>query len=144
MRIGLNVKYIVAILIFAGISGGWWFYYGADDSAKNNFTPEQALLMTIGDKCAGIAENSIANKVPVVEFQKLELLSQRITVLTNCMHDNGYHQNPAWITYAKPIAAANAKTENISFDEALASFSRVDIQVFEPSAKHPPYWFKPH
>ncbi|HYN54650.1 MAG TPA: hypothetical protein VES38_08105 [Methylotenera sp.] len=140
MRTGLDLKYIIAILALVGV-GGWWFFNVVDDS-KNTLTPAEALLVKTGDKCAGIAENSIANQAPIVEFQKLELLSRRTRVLTNCMHDNGYGQNPLWLTYAQPIAKANAHTEKVSFDEALTSFSRAEMQVFEPSTKHPPYWVK--
>lgn len=135
------MKYIIAVIAFAGI-GGWWFFNTSSDAQNNALTPAQALLVKIGDKCAGIAENSIANKVPIVEFQKLELLSKHITVLTNCMNDNGYGQNPAWLSYAQPIAKVNAETEKISVDEALTIYSRAEMQVFEPSTKHPPYWIK--
>jgi hypothetical protein len=135
------LKYIIAILTLVSI-GGLWIFNTMDDSPIKTLTPAQALLVKIGDKCAGIAENSIADKTPIVEFQKLELLSKRATVITNCMHDNGYKQNPAWLTYAKPIAKANAENGKISYDEALTSFSRTEMQVFEPNTKHAPYWFK--
>ena len=134
------MKYIIAILTLVSI-GGLWIFNTMDDSPIKTLTPAQVLLVKIGDKCAGIAENSIADKAPIVEFQKLELLSRRATVLNNCMHDNGYNQNPAWLTYAKPIAKANAENGKISYDEALTSFSRTEMQVFEPT-KSPPYWLK--
>ena len=135
------MKYIIAILTLVSI-GGLWIFNIMDDSPIKTLTPAQALLVKIGDKCAGIAENSIADKMPILEFQKLELLSKRATVLTNCMHDNGYNQNPAWLIYAKPIATANAENGKISYDEALTSFSHTEMQVFEPNTKKPSYWFK--
>ena len=109
---------------------------------KPIYTPAQSLMMKVGDKCAGIAENSIANKVPILEFQKLELLSTRATVLTNCMHDNGYVQNAAWLTYAEPIVKAMADNEKISFNEALTKFSRTEMQLFTPRNAHPLFWRK--
>lgn len=139
-KIRLN-KYIVAIFALTGATT-WWAFNLSDDLSTNALTPAQALLVKIGDKCAGIAENSIANKVPIVEFQKLELLSSRTTVLTNCMNDNGYGQNPAWLSYARPIVKTNAETEKISVDEAFTIFSRAEMQVFEANTKHPPYWIK--
>ncbi len=141
MRIGLNLKYLIAILVIAG-AGGWWFFIAPNDSSNNTLTPAQALLIKIGDKCAGIAENAIANQTPIVEFQKLELLSKRTTVLTNCMHDNGYNPNPAWLKYAQPIAQASATEDKISYDEALANFSRSEMQLFTPNKSHPIYWAK--
>lgn len=141
MRTGLDLKFTIAILAVVGV-GGWWFLNAEESTQKYKLTSAEALLVKVGDKCAGIAENSIANQAPIVEFQKLELLSRRARVLMNCMQDNGYNQNPAWLTYAKPITEVNAKTESISFDEALTTFSRAEMQVFEPTTIHPPYWVK--
>ena len=109
---------------------------------KPIYTPAQSLMIKVGDKCAGIAENSIANKVPILEFQKLELLSTRAAVLSNCMHDNGYAQNAAWLTYAEPIVKAMAGNEKISFNEALTKFSRTEMQLFTPRNVHPLFWRK--
>ena len=58
------------------------------------------------------------------------------------MIDNGYKQNPAWLTYAQPVATVNAAKNKISVSEALTNLSRADMQIFAPAANRPDYWLK--
>lgn len=111
---------------------------------KKPLTATEKQLVKIGDRCAEIADKSVANKVAIVEFQKLEIASRRNQVIVNCMQDNGYKQNPQWLSYATPIAKANAEKEKISYDEAITSLSRTEMQRFTPDAKQPNYWIVSH
>ena len=69
-------------------------------------------------------------------------LTKKTTVISNCMTDNGYKPNPAWVKYAEPLANSAAVKDNMSTSEALTNFGRTDMQVFEPSNNRPDYWVK--
>jgi hypothetical protein len=56
------------------------------------------------------------------------------------MQDRNFFQNPAWLSYAQPIAAKNAAAQNISPDEALENLKRTDMLVFESLPSKPLYW----
>ena len=107
-----------------------------------NKTPERtiSLLQEIGDKCSDAADRSVANKIPIIEFQKLELISKKATILKLCMQDHGFYENPAWLVDAKPIAERNAKVQKISEDEALENLKRDAMLIFNNQSSHPLYW----
>jgi len=94
----------------------------------------------MGDECTGISEKAIMGMTPVVEFQKLELLSRKANVLKNCMADRGFREDPAWRKYAQPLATANASEQNISYDEAIENIRKVDMWVFKKQPQRPLYW----
>jgi len=102
----------------------------------------QAELAKMGDRCLDFSERAVANDVPIVEFQMLLRLAKKTNVIEQCMTDNGYKQNPAWLTYARPVATINAAKNKISISEALTSLSRADMQLFAPVANRPDYWLK--
>ena len=102
----------------------------------------QQALAKMGDRCIDFGERAVASDVPIVEFQMLVRLAKKTNVIDRCMTDNGYKQNPAWLTYAQPIATKNAANNKISASEALTSLSRIDMQVFTPVADRPDYWVK--
>ena len=105
-------------------------------------TQAQKTLMLIGDRCAGIAENSVADKKAIVAFQQLEIQGNKANVLVSCMRDNGYVQNPAWLSYAQAIAKADAQKNNISTDEALTALARHDMLILNEEKNRPVYWVK--
>lgn len=119
---------------------------------QTNDTPppigaEQKTLMQIGDRCIGISENSVADKKAVVAFQQLEIQGNKANVVVSCMRDNGYGQNPAWLSYAQPIAKIDAEKNHISVDEALTNLARRDMLLLSSekisSEKiRPIYWVK--
>ena len=102
----------------------------------------QAELAKMGDRCLDFGERAVANDVPIVEFQMLVRLAKKTNVIEQCMTDNGYKQNPAWLAYAQPVANTNAANNKISISEALTNLSRADMQIFTPVANRPDYWLK--
>ena len=96
--------------------------------------------MKNGGECVVISEQATAHMVPKLEFQKLELAGRKANVVVRCMRDRNFHQNPAWLTYAQPIAEKNAAAQNISVSEALENLKRVDMLVFKSQSGKPAYW----
>ena len=72
-------------------------------------TPAQRALISIGAKCLDFGERSVANDIPIIEFQMVVRLAKKTTTISNCMTDNGYMQNPEWVKYAQPIAQSQAE-----------------------------------
>ena len=120
-----------------------YFYISKDDASAKpaSLTPAQTSMIKIGEKCLDFGERAVANDTPIIEFQMIVRLTKKTTVINNCMTDNGYKQNPAWLKYAEPLANAAATKANISASEALTNLSRSDMQVFEPKNR-PDYWVK--
>lgn len=101
---------------------------------------QESLLEKDGMECVSIAEKSVANMVAVVEFQKLEIIGRKARVMRNCMQDHGYQQNPAWTTFATPIAEKTAQETNVSFDEAFETLRRQHMVIFKASNNQPLLW----
>lgn len=124
--------------IAIAVCSAWYFLtvkQGASSSSQA-FT----RLERMGDECSGISEKAIIGMTPVVEFQKLELLSRKANVLKNCMADRGFHEDPIWRKYAEPLAKVNASKQAISFDEAIENIRKVDMWIFRMQDQHPLYW----
>jgi hypothetical protein len=116
----------------------WYFLSAKQDAGLAN--QEITRLERMGDECVGISEKAIIGMTPVVEFQKLELLSRKANVLKNCMADRGFREDVLWRKYAEPLAKLNASKQNISFDEAIESTRKVDMWVFKKQEQRPLYW----
>jgi len=116
-----------------------WFFL-INNQNQNSLSQGVTQLEHIGDECVAISEKAIIGMTPVVEFQKLELLSRKAYVLKRCMADKGFHENPAWQNYAKPLAELNASEQNISFDEAIETMRKADMLLFKKQPKRPLYW----
>lgn len=97
-------------------------------------------LEQVGDKCVAISENATATIVPIIEFQKIELISRKANVVLRCMNDNKFVENPAWIKYAAPFAKDDAIKAKISYDEALENLRRKDMLVFTNMVDKPVFW----
>ena len=136
-------KLFVIIGLGLAIAANTYFYISKDDAPANpaSQTQAQATLLKIGEKCLDFGERAVANDTPIIEFQMIVRLTKKTTVINNCMTDNGYKQNAAWLKYAEPLSNAAAKKANISTSEALTNLSRTDMQVFEPKNR-PDYWVK--
>jgi hypothetical protein len=106
-------------------------------------SPQQTQLRKVGDECAGISENAVANMTAVVEFQKLEIQGRKINVMRLCMKDHGLVESPDWLVYAQPIATASALKLKISQDEAIENLRRLHMMQFDETPDHPIYW-TPH
>lgn len=138
----LALKYIaIAVLLLAG---AWGINYFTDfDFATlslQNHEVKTSALTKAGEECVAISEQATAHMQPKLEFQKLELAGRKANVVVRCMQDRSFYQNPAWLSYAQPIAANNAAAQNISQDEALENMKRADMLVFESLTDKPLYW----
>ncbi len=132
------------LIIFAiiGLVVAYYIYNYLGNDAKTVLTPDQQQIQKIGYKCLDFGDRAVAKDTPIIEFQKLERISKRANVIATCMQDNGYKINPAWLKYAEPIAKTEAEKNKISFDEAITTSSRKDMQVFEARGHTPDYWVK--
>jgi hypothetical protein len=132
-----SVKYLIALVILLA-DGGLWLYYNAqaDVMPLQQNTP---LTMAVYD-CEAITEKAAANLVAVVEFQKLEIIGRKARVFKLCMQDHGYTENPAWTTFAAPVAAQIAKAEHSSVDEAFENLRRAKMVLAKPSVNEPLFW----
>ncbi len=136
-------KLLIIIGLALALIANIYFYTSQDDKLAKpaSLTPAQTSMIKIGEKCLDFGERAVANDTPIIEFQMIVRLTKKTTVINNCMTDNGYKQNVAWLKYAEPLANAAATKANISTSEALTNLSRTDMQVFEPKNR-PDYWVK--
>ena len=136
-------KFIIIIGLALALIANIYFYASQDDKLAKpvSLTPAQTTMIKIGEKCLDFGERAVANDTPIIEFQMIVRLTKKTTVISNCMTDNGYKQNVAWLKYAEPLANAAALKANISASEALTNLSRADMQIFE-SKNRPDYWVK--
>ncbi|MDP2231460.1 hypothetical protein [Methylotenera sp.] len=132
-----RIIFIVAVVLIPISLGRLYLIESQGNEVLNN---EITLLERAGDQCVGISERAIAAMAPVVEFQKLELISRQANVLKQCMKDHGFHESLVWKKYAEPLANLKAAKEGISVDEALESIRRTDMQNFKPKNQKPQYW----
>lgn len=118
--------------------------YLVDHSSKKNEIQNQvvSLLEKKGDFCTGIAEHAVANLQAIVEFQGLEILARKANVMRQCMKDQGFDENPAWLSYASSLAIKNALNQKISEDEALQNLVKQDMYIFTTQKNKPLYWKK--
>lgn len=137
-------KTIIIIGLVLAFAANTYFYISKDEVLIKplSLTQAQTALINIGEKCLDFGERAVANDTPIIEFQMIVRLTKKTTVISNCMTDNGYKQNPAWVKYAQPIANAAAVKANMSLSEALTNLGRSDMQVFEPFKNRPDYWVK--
>ena len=136
-------KLLIIIGLALALIANIYFYTSQDDKLAKpaSLTTAQTSMIKIGEKCLDFGERAVANDTPIIEFQMIVRLTKKTTVINNCMTDNGYKQNVAWLKYAEPLANAAATKANISTSEALTNLSRTDMQVFEPKNR-PDYWVK--
>ena len=134
-----HLKTFVTLVILLTVSV---VLYQKNSAQPTPLTAAQKTLMQMVDRGTGIAENSVAGKRAIVAFQQLEIQGNKAYVILNCMRDNGYVQNPAWLKYAQAIAKSEAQKSNISVNEALIVLERNDMQVFSEDKNRPVYWIK--
>jgi len=135
----IQLKYIIAFITFLAALG-FWVAYQNDFSFSSNAPEKYTDLMQMGDRCVGISENAASKLVAVVEYQKLEIAGRKSRVLLNCMNDNGYFENPAWTSYATPIAKDTANKTGVSFNEAIENMRRASMLVFKTKKDEPIFW----
>jgi hypothetical protein len=139
-----KTKLLIGLIILAAAANFWLLppSFSSKTAAPQQATTAQKALGLIVDRCSGIADKSVAGQKVRVEFEKLAVEGIKAKVIQDCMNDNGFVQNPAWLKYATPIATANSQKNKISFDEALNTLSRADMQAFAPAPPKPDYWTK--
>ena len=131
---------LILLLALLIIGFGVWQILGkkSTDSAR---APTSALSVTI-NMCDAIADKSVAHLIAQVEYQKLEIAGRRVRVLQNCMNDQGFIENPSWVSYAEAIAQKNALEQKISFNEAYEHLRRKNMQTARPEQSAPLYWLR--
>lgn len=119
-----------------------WVYLstGFSNSSSSHAQKPPTKLELAGARCADIAERSVANIVPIIEFQRLERSSRQAHVLGRCMRDQGFSENAAWLAYALPIASVNATHAHISAAAALEDMRRLAMRRFNTTPTQPMYW----
>lgn len=137
----MKKSYIVTAGLIIGLVLLYFWYNQPDAQTNKKLSPEQLQLSQTGSKCLDFGDRAVANDNPTIEFQRLERISKRTTVINNCMQDNGYKVNPTWTQAAQGFAKEDAEKNHISIDEALVNLSRKDMQIFKESER-PPYWIK--
>jgi len=138
------VKYVASAILV--ISALWAVNYYTDfdfsSMSSQHDDMQNSALIKAGEECVAISEQATAHMVPRVEFQKLELAGRKANVVVRCMQDRNFVQNPAWLSYAQPLASKNASAQNISQDEALENLKRADMLKFAAVPEHPSYWLQ--
>jgi len=125
---------VLPILIFI-----FWIY--ENSSSEDDLIQHQpSKLETVGPKCTDLSERSVASVTPIIEYQKIELISRQSYVLSRCMIDRGYIENSAWRTGAEQRAVDIAEQQKISTSEALETMRRKDMAIFTEQNKQPSYW----
>jgi len=130
---------LVIIALFLGLIIAWLINMDFIQLGEHTFEQNTALMRD-GNACVAIAEKSVSHMVAVVAFQQLEIIGRKARVMRNCMDDHGYIQNPAWVSYATPIAQKIVKSQQISFNEAFENLTRQDMVLFQSRSKIPQYW----
>ena len=133
------MKYIIGTIALLS-AAGLWVAYENDFSFSPNAPEKYTDLMKMGDRCVGITEKSATNLVAVVEFQKLEIAGRKSRVMQSCMNDNGYFENPVWLSFSTPIAKITSRKTGVSFNEALENMRRTSMLVFKAEKKQPLFW----
>ncbi len=131
-----NIHFLILIVLLIPAM----IYLFAFNQIYRSQHTQKTMLEKVGDECAGIAENSVANMTAVVEFQKLEIQGRKFNVMRRCMADHAYFESPKWTAYAKPIAQSNSLNQKISEDEAIENLRRSHMVIFKADSNQPIYW----
>ena len=116
-----------------------WLYENL--SSEGSLIERQpSKLETVGAKCVDLSERSVASVTPIIEYQKLELISRQSYVLSRCMIDRGYMENSAWRSGAEQREIGIAQQQKISISEAVETMRRKDMAIFNEQNKQPSYW----
>ncbi|CEZ19447.1 exported protein of unknown function [Candidatus Methylopumilus planktonicus] len=100
----------------------------------------RTFLQEKGDMCTGVAENAVANREAIVEFQKYEILSDKILIMERCMDENGFEVHSQWSNQMKSVIQIKATTEKISEEEAEETLRRKAMFDFFSKEQKVTYW----
>ena len=76
----------------------------------------------------------------IVEFQKYEILGDKAMVMRKCMDENGFEENPNWLSENIKIVQAKPKDADISEDGVLENLKREAIYILVNSSNQTLYW----
>lgn len=133
----MTYKKMLSLTLLSIVLGGAYFAMRSPTPLEK---PPPTQLEVTGAKCADIAERSVAHLAPIIEFQQLERISRKSNVLDRCMRDHGFIEQPAWLSYATPMATDHAKQNNISAAAALEDMRRLAMSHFTLQHNQPMYW----
>ena len=131
----LKKLFIVLLLLLLLI----WLYDNLSLEA-NLMQRQPTKLEAVGAKCLDLSERSVASVTPIIEYQRLELISRQSYALSRCMIDRGYIENAAWRTGAEQHAVGISQQQKISISEALETLRRKDMTIFNVQNQHASYW----
>ena len=115
----LKILMIFGLVLIAAWSINYFGNSGFNTSAQQSRQQVSALIKA-GDECVLISERASAHLIPKLEFQRMELVARKASVVVRCMADHHFYQNPAWLKYAQPLAAKIAGEQHISGDNPRA------------------------
>lgn len=124
------------------LTGGllyWYFNFAELEEVKS-----MTGLEKTGDECSFISEKAAMHLPEALPFQRLEKAARKARVLSNCMQDRGYSENPLWVINAKRIAQKNAESQHISYDEAYETLRRKAMYTFKVAPSENFYWLIPN
>ena len=131
----LKKLFIVLLLLLLLI----WLYDNLSLEA-NLMQRQPTKLEAVGSKCLDLSERSVASVTPIIEYQRLELISRQSYALSRCMIDRGYIENAAWRTGAEQHAVGISQQQKISISEALETLRRKDMTIFNVQNQQASYW----
>ncbi len=131
----LKKLFIVLLLLLLLI----WLYDNLSLEA-NLMQRQPSKLEAVGAKCLDLSERSVASVTPIIEYQRLELISRQSYALSRCMIDRGYIENAAWRKGAEQHAVGISQQQKISISEALETLRRKDMTIFNVQNQQASYW----
>lgn len=102
--------------------------------------PNKTLLEEKGNFCLGISEKAVADRQAIVEFQKYEILGDKAMVMRKCMDENGFEENPLWVSENLKVLQTKGKETDISEDAVMENLKKEAIYIFVNSNDQPLYW----
>ena len=133
----LVIIFILFIVFFSLI---YLFFNSYLSNSNLTSSSKKTFLEDEGNFCLGVAEKAVANRQAIVEFQKYEILGDKASIMRNCMEENGFEENPAWLSENKKIIQNRIRDSQISEDEAIENLKREAIYIFRTSDNKTLFW----
>mgnify|MGYP000029068219 FL=1 len=134
------IKKITILIGVIGLLLASYFKINFTSGDDRGAAGPRTFLQEKGDMCTGVAENAVANREVIVEFQKYEILSDKILIMERCMDENGFEVNSQWSNQMKSVVQKKASTEKISEEEAEETLRRKAMFDFFSKDQKVAYW----
>lgn len=132
----LRIGGLCLMLLVVVLAGLYWQNMAGDEGASTPSALSQAI-----NQCDLIASKAAAHLPEALPFQRLEKAARQARVLDQCMQDQGFQENPDWVSEATARAQQVAKQQQISESEAYENLRRDDM--LQGAVKdRPAYWRK--